>query len=358
MDRRNFGIIVIALAAALGTAPAAGMRAGAPGQERPLEAVNPAEHLPDHIRQVTWFGERADWSQDGKRILFLEKTFGDVYEVEVATGIIRPVTNHFRHQGFTRALYLSNGDILLSGPEVFDPSENSRSRVQCFLSVLDKSLTKPPVPLGTKCSEGPAVSRKRLHIAWTHVSEQYPDELPEGASRIFEADIVYENGVPRLSGRRLVLESRSLPFACTLESQNFRPPHEKELTFSAYSFQGTEVCGVDLATGKVVNYSNAPGQYDEPEGIFPDGSATLVECDKHNHRGSNFSDIWKLALDSSGRYERITWFSDFPGYRGSNPVVSDDGRFIAFQLARSRDAAGVGHGIFVLDSARAPKKRP
>jgi len=37
------------------------------------------------------------------------------------------------------------------------------------------------------------------------------------------------------------------------------------------------------------------------------------------------------------------------GYKASNPVVSDDGRFIAFQLAKSREAAGVGHGIFVYD---------
>jgi hypothetical protein len=41
-------------------------------------------------------------------------------------------------------------------------------------------------------------------------------------------------------------------------------------------------------TKKVTNDSNAPGQYDEPEGVFPDGKFTLVECDRHNrqeHRG-------------------------------------------------------------------------
>jgi hypothetical protein len=37
--------------------------------------------------------------------------------------------------------------------------------------------------------------------------------------------------------------------------------------------------------------------------------------------------------------------------------VSDDGRFIAFQLAMSRDAAGVGHGIFIYDIKKAPKSR-
>jgi hypothetical protein len=54
-------------------------------------------------------------------------------------------------------------------------------------------------------------------------------------------------------------------------------------------------------------------------------------------------------LDGSGDYERITFFGEYPGYKASNPVVSDDGRFIAFQYARLGDRAGVGHGILVLD---------
>jgi len=107
-------------------------------------------------------------------------------------------------------------------------------------------------------------------------------------------------------------------------------------------------------TKKVVNYSNAPGQYDEPEGIFPDGRSTLVECDKQNLKGAGNVDLWKLKLDGSGEYERLTHFSDYPGYKASNPVVSDDGRFIAFQMARSSEAAGVGHGIFVLELTKLP----
>ena len=114
------------------------------------------------------------------------------------------------------------------------------------------------------------------------------------------------------------------------------------------------MAGVHLDTKAVVNYSNAPDQYDEPEGIFPDGRHTLVECDRQNHQGPGHVDLWKLRLDGSGACERLTHFSDFDGYKASNPVVSDDGRFIAFQLARSREAAGVGHGIFVLDLSKPP----
>ncbi len=323
----------------------------------PNRGDNPADHLPPHIQQLTSFGERADWSHDGRKILFLSKTLGDAMEIDLATKKIRNLTAHYPHHGYTRALYLANGDILLSGPETFDLRHAGEARVQCFLSILDKSLTKPPVPLGTKCSEGPAVSRKRMHIAWTHVSAEYPDEMAAGSSRMQEADIVVDGAKPKLANQRLILDSRDLPFKCTLETQNYRPPEEKELTFSAYGYQGTDVCGIDLVTKKVVNYSNSPGQYDEPEGIFPDGQFTLVECDKQNHKGSGNVDLWKLKLDGSGAYERLTHFSDYPGYKASNPVVSDDGKFIAFQMAKSREAAGVGHGIFVFDIEAAKPAR-
>src|SRR5690349_5426038 len=87
----------------------------------PKAGEGPADHLPAHIRQVSWFGERADWSHDGKRLLFLSKTFGDAMELNLAKKTIRNLTAHYPHAGYTRALYLANGDILLSGPETFDP---------------------------------------------------------------------------------------------------------------------------------------------------------------------------------------------------------------------------------------------
>jgi hypothetical protein len=319
----------------------------------PQVGENPAEHLPSHIKRVTWFGERADWSRDGQKILFLSKTFGDAMELDLKTKVIRNLTARYPHHGYTRALYLANGDVLLSGPESFDPKRIGEARVQCWLYVLDKSGLRPALPIGTKCSEGPAVSRKRMHIAWAHVAAEYPDTMQAGSSRMQEADIIFEGGQAKLTNEKVILDSRDLRFRCTMEPQNFRPPEETELTFSAYGYQGTDVCGVDLLTKKVTNYSNSPGQYDEPEGIYPDGQYTLVECDKQNLKGAGNVDLWKLKLDGSGCYERLTYFSDYPGYKASNPVVSDDGKFIAFQMAKSNEDAGVGHGIFVYDVEKA-----
>ena len=322
------------------------------GQAR-QEDRSPAESLPPHIYRLTSFGERADWSHDGQRILFLEKTFGDVFEIDLRTREIRGLTHHYYHEGYTRALYLANGDILLSGARNFDSANPLPSRLdEAELWVLSKDLDKPPVALGTKCSEGPAVSRKRMSIAWTVDHGDYPASIPDGVSQIWTGDISYTNGKPALINRKLVLDSRSLPFRASLETQNFRPPEEKELIFTGYDYQGTEVLGLDLENGKITNYSNAP-TYEEPEGIFPDGKHTLVECDRHNPKGSQYIDIYELSLDGSGRMERLTFFSDFPGFKASNPVVSDDGLFIAFQMARVGDPAGVGRGIFVYDLAKA-----
>jgi Tol biopolymer transport system component len=317
-------------------------------------AKNPADHLPPHITRLTFFGERADFSHDGKRILFVEKTAGDVYEIELSTKVVRPVTHHYPHEGYTRALYLANGDILLSGAKSFDAENAGRARSHDpELWILDKSRTRPPTRLGEKCSEGPAVSRRNMRFAWTITPNQYPDRLKKGQSQIWTADVEYADGRPSLVNRKLALDSTMLPFQCTLECQNFRPPAEEELTFSSYGHAGTEVMSINLSTGRITNYSNAPKQYDEPEGVFPDGMHTLVECDQHNLKGWQHTDIYRLRLDGSGELTRLTHFNDYTGFKASNPVVSDNGRWMAFQLAKTTESAGVGHGIFLYELSAA-----
>jgi len=316
---------------------------------------NPADQLPAHIRQVTYFGERPDWSHDGERILFLSKVFGDVYELELSTGMIRPCTDHFKHYGFTRALYLSNGDILLSGPtkgfDRVDPEARQQARSSSYLSVLDKSYNKPPVPLDIHCDEGPAVSRGQLKIAWTHGLQD----------RISVGDIVYQDGTPKLVNAQLVLTREDFPESMRphrwIETQNFVPPHDNQLTVTGYEINNTansEAFVFDLSTGGLTNVSQTPDAYEEVEGVFPDGKFTLVE--RADHKGNHWPliDAWKLALDGSGRCERLTFFTDFKGYKGGEPTVSQDGRYLAFTLGKSGMEAGQGFGIFVMDMKSQP----
>ena len=215
--------------------------------------------------------------------------------------------------------------------------------------VLSKDLDRPPVPLGEFCSEGPAVSRKKLKIAWAAYHDNYPEKLPEGVSQMWMAEIDYSSGGPKIVDKKLILDTRKLDFEANLEAQNFVPPDEKWLTLSAYGYQGTDAMGLHIETGEIVNYSNAPGQYDEPEGIFPDGKYTLVESDKHGLMSSKHDDLYKLALDGSGSLERLGYFNDGKKYKSTNGVVSNDGRFVAFQVPETALLAGVGQGIYIMD---------
>jgi len=321
---------------------------------------SPLVDLPSNIRKVHDWGQRADFSHDGKRIIFLEKTYGDVFELDLGNSRLKPLTHHYYHGGYTRALYLANGDILLSGTTLFNAEDHRSSRVErAELWVLDKSLTKPPTRLGTFCSEGPAVSRKHMRIAWTTSYRQYPDEYQYKEFRVHTGDILYHEGVPNLVNRKVVTSTIENPFfekPSAIETQNFIPPLENKITLSLYSYAGgSEVSILDLETGKIIKISTTPNHHSEPEGIYPDGKFTLVESSRQfgdaklKHGPVQYIDLWKLSLDGKETWERITHFTDYPGYKSSNPVVSDDGRYIAFQMAKIGDLAGVGRGLFILD---------
>ena len=305
--------------------------------------------LPPYITQAINFGQRCDWSHDGERLIFLEKTFGDVYELEIASGKLTPLTHHYFHEGYVRALYLANGDILLSGSRTFDADNPWKSRrpEQAELWVLKRDLSEAPTRLGAFCKEGPTCSRKQMKIAWT-------------IDDIYMANIIYKDGVPELTNIDTVVTSAMLPEPVNgwrLETQNFRPPQDNELIFNAHypsvEYEA-EVMGIDLNSKTIINYSKRHDRYDEPEGIFPDGKFTLVESTRHHPKRGNrktwdYIDIYKLALDGSGSMERITYFNEGVEYKATNPVVSDDGRYMAFQYAVVGETTGIGHGILIWD---------
>ncbi len=323
----------------------------APAAAAQPKSGSPADALPSHIRRLTHFGERADWSADGTRVLFLSKTFGDAMEVEVKTGAIRNLTAHYPHFGYTRAHYLTSGDILLVGPNAYDPKAPAKARWDCFGFLLPKGGAQPAVPLGIRINEGPAVSRRTPTIAWAEWSEPTPENGGNAGSIVYTGEIDTSGPTPKMANVRPVLASADLQQPCTLEPQNFRHPQDEELIVSVYSEVGRkcDVAGVALATRRVIRYTNTQPVYDEPEGIFPDGRSTLVECDSQNLQGPGSIDLWQLQLDGSGDYRRLTYFSEYPSYKASNGAVSDDGRHIAFQLGKSGEAAGVGHGLFLFD---------
>lgn len=303
----------------------------------------PPDKLPSHITPLTSFGQRSEWSLDGQKVYFVDSAGGDVWVVDIHTKKTEKITQpSYRPEGhgYYRVLCLANGDLLLTcGP----------GRRETYIQIMDKSTQKPPITLDDSINEGPAISRNDMKIAWS------PNHVD-----IWIGEIVYNGGIPSIINKKLIIENKNvvvdgIRYEDILEPQNFRPPDETELIWSQYGktssgIFSSEVFGYDLETGRIVNYSKAPEQYDEPEGIFPGGEYTLIECDKHNPRGTGFIDIYRMKLDPDNtEYTRLTFFSDTEGFRSSNPVVSDDGKLIAFQASLSGTAAGVGCGIYLFD---------
>ncbi len=322
-------------------------------EQRGSLSGSPASALPPHISQLLAAGLRPDWSADGRRLLFLDHLVGNVFETDLETRAVRALTSHFDHSGFTRARYLANGDVLLCGPRSTAVSKPEGGRWHTELWLLDADLSRPAWPLGQACFEGPAVSRRSLRIAWTR--SDYPDRVVLGRSEIWTAEIVFESGTPRLAKRTKLLDRSDFHYLAFFETQDFRLPEERELIFTAYAHRGGEVMGIDLETREVHNYSQNWG-YDEAEGVFPDGRFAAVERepDTYTLTPQGHIDIWRTALDGSGRSQRLTYFSDFAGFGANNPVVSPNGQWMAFQLRAVDGPHGNGQGIFLFDLRQVP----
>ena len=277
---------------------------------------NPLDHLPPNFEVLTHFGERADISPDNLRVAFMAKSFGDAMVIELNTRAIRCLTCNVPAAVFLRVMHLVTGDYILIGPDHFENIRVSRTRDN-ELWFLSKERGSRPIKLGQKMSEGAAISKKSLKISYSETSQQNPD-LASESSRLAVAEL------------------------------------DDKMTFTCYEPRGqASVMGIDLRTGVVTNFSKAPGSYNEVEGIFPDGLYTAVEADRQceqlgGTRGSGNIDIWKLKLDGTGKdFTRLTYFNDYAGGKASNPVISTDGRFMAFQVAKTDDPAGVGYGILL-----------
>ncbi len=281
----------------------------------------------------------------------MAKSFGDAMVIDLNTRQIRCLTCNVPAAAFLRVMHLSTGDYLLIGPDHFENINTSRSRDN-ELWFLSKKHGSKPVKLGQKMSEGAAVSKKHLTIAF---AETHGAGLADGASRIVTAFIDLSGTEPKLINKKIIYESKDRN--CVLEPQDFYD-NDTKLTFTCYEPKGlASVWGIELQAKKVTNFSNAPGNYNEVEGIFPGGQSggqyTCVESDHQcdwlgGDRGSGNIDIWKLRLDGTGKdFTRLTFFNDYEGSKASNPVISRDGKLMAFQSARTTDPAGVGYGILL-----------
>ena len=319
--------------------------------------ANPLDRLPANMELLTHFGERADISPDNQQVAFMAKSFGDAFVIDLRTRTIRCLTCNVPAAAFLRVMHLSNGDYILIGPEKFIDIRTSRLRDN-ELWYLSKKPGSKPLRLGNKMSEGAAISKQSMKISFAETHAQFPD-MPNQSSRLVIAEVdLSDPATPKLIRRKVVYESHDA--GCYIEAQDFYD-NDQKMTFTCYQMTGlppgvqvlASAMGIDLTTGKVTNFSNAPGTYNECEGIFPDGQYAAIEGDRHvgetgGKHGYQNIDIYKLKLDGTGKdFVRLTHFNDYEGWKASNPVVSTDGKFMAFQVGRTGDEAGVGYGIVI-----------
>lgn len=321
-----------------------------------LKIGSPIDNLPSNVEVLTHFGERADISPDNRRVAFMDKSFGDAFVIDLQTRQIRCLTCGIPGAAFLRIMHLSNGDYILIGPEKFIDIHTSRTRDNELWYLRNKPGSKP-VRFGVHLSEGAAISKESMQIAYSELPAQFPD-IPAGTSRLITASVDLSGGVPKLTNRKVVYQSQTS--ACDLEAQDFYE-HDSKLTFICYNHKNlpphvevlSNVMSLDMKTGQATNMTQHDGTYNETEGIFPDGKYTCVEGDRQvaelggNHGMRNI-DIWKLKLDGTGKdFVRLTHFNDYEGWKASNPVVSTDGRLMSFQAAQTKDEAGVGYCLLL-----------
>src|SRR5438132_11734269 len=175
---------------------------------------NPLDHLPQNVEVLTHFGERADISPDIQRVSFMAKSFGDAMLIDLQTRVITCLTCNVPAAAFLRVMHLATGDYILIGPDHFEDIHTSRSRDN-ELWFLSKERGSKPSKLGQKMSEGAAISKKSLKIAFSELPAQNP-ELASGTSRLIIADLDLSNGTPRLINKKTVYESKDR--SCVLEA--------------------------------------------------------------------------------------------------------------------------------------------
>ncbi|ALC18723.1 translocation protein TolB [Streptomyces pristinaespiralis] len=358
----------------------------------PAAAVAPVYHgSPDLLKAsvrttAVVEGARPAWSPDGRFMAYVDHEFGTVRERELATGATRCLTCHVPGGQFWRVHYTAAGDLLLGGRGAAADPSTPVSVAERLLHLewywMPRNAEAQPFPLHLNVFEGIAVARHSDWIAWTATPFHHGQDGQRSAMWI--ARLRVDGKVAVLEDRRQVLEwpspdsgvvpptdfvaedpDRRLPKALPdfgIEAQDFieggkgdgTPP--AAIVFYAFApdrrglaqpYQGLEIYRLDLRAGRVQRQTDND-EYDEAEGVTPDGRFVVVESDHDTGLSNAALDLYALRLDGTGRHlRRLTYATAQPGSEATNPVISPDGRSMLHELHSADGTSSIQLTTFV-----------
>ena len=170
-------------------------------------------------------------------------------------------------------------------------------------------------------------------------------------TRRYVAEIVYRGGRAAIADKREIMPK--LPEGCGfVEPQDFRDG-DRELVFSCLGAADgkplVSVMGYNLESGHFTTYRRVVSEYNEVEGLAADGSWATVECGKQESAALPPLDICALELKPNGKMRPLVVRTSGTTADVSNPVVSPDGKSIAFQKSDATvGEAGEGMGLYLI----------
>jgi|GEM_PF-206227 len=173
MKRKLRGIAAFALSASLWGATLS--------VASPVAGDTSIDYLTASFRQerILDWGERPDWSSDGRKIVFTKDDLldGPAYEIDVQTRKVRCLTCQLgKNQFVSRIFYLPDDSFLIeASPGMAEGSGGGAGAMKTELFWMPKSLSKP-VPLGVGAMGDIAIAAtanpdKSVNIAWAKPKE-------------------------------------------------------------------------------------------------------------------------------------------------------------------------------------------
>lgn len=281
------------------------------------------------------------WTVDGEKVVLVNNLQG--WEYDVATGAERCLTCDFAEPVEVHRFYqMADGSYIMSGPsnEIEELGQQVHEALTRTMGDelwwMPADLSTPPIPLGSRVFEGFAVSRDNMKIAWSNSPVQGEIINPSStgltdaanmAFSVYVADLAVNNNVASLENIKTVYQTLTY----FIEVQDFLPCEDRLAVSTYWSAEkrltpsdpvgvaqffiesggyinvldiDAEAWTIDIASGEIVNQSQAPDTYDEFEGVHPSGVFSTVETTQ-NEAGFG---IGLLEFDTDGK--NIRHFDD------------------------------------------------